>query len=111
VAKPERSLPPASAWCLAAVDATLSKAVGADEGVPIRAIAEVIGRHLDLRVASIAPGDAGEQFAWLAGVLETDMSASSAVTRELLGWNRTQPGLIEDLDQGHDFDQARAAAA
>jgi nucleoside-diphosphate-sugar epimerase len=75
----------------------------ADEGVPIRDIAEVIGRHLDLPVLSIAPEDAGEHFAWLAGFLAADSPASSALTRELLGWEPTQPGLIADLDEGHYF--------
>jgi hypothetical protein len=46
VAKQEGSRSPASASCIAAVDATMSKAVGVDEGVPIRGIAEVIGRDL-----------------------------------------------------------------
>ena len=75
----------------------------ADEGVPIRAIAEVIGRHLDLPVVSISPEDAAAHFAWLAGFLAVDSPASSALTRELLGWQPTHPGLIDDLDQGHYF--------
>jgi nucleoside-diphosphate-sugar epimerase len=75
----------------------------ADEGVAIRDIAEVIGRHLDLPVVSISPEDAGEHFAWLAEFLAADSPASSALTRELLGWQPTQPGLIDDLDQGHYF--------
>jgi nucleoside-diphosphate-sugar epimerase len=75
----------------------------ADEGVPIRDIAEVIGRHLDLPVKSIAPEDAGEHFTWLAGFLGIDSPASSTLTRELLGWQPTHPGLIDDLDQGHYF--------
>jgi nucleoside-diphosphate-sugar epimerase len=75
----------------------------ADEGVPIRAIAEVIGRHLDLPVAAISPQDAGEHFGWLAGHLATDSPASSTLTRELLGWHPTHPGLIDDLDKGHYF--------
>ena len=77
----------------------------ADEGVPIRAIAEVIGRHLDVPVAAIAPEDAAEHFAWLAGFLGVDSPASSALTRELLGWQPTQPGLLDDLDKGHYFRQ------
>ncbi len=77
-------------------------AVG-DEGVPVRVIAESIGRHLDLPVAEIAPADAGAHFGWLAGMLAADGAASSAITQELLGWHPTQPGLIEDLDQGHYF--------
>jgi nucleoside-diphosphate-sugar epimerase len=75
----------------------------ADEGVPIREIADVIGRHLDVPVVSISPKDAAEHFTWLAGFLGLDSPASSALTRELLGWQPTQPGLINDLDQGHYF--------
>ena len=75
----------------------------ADEGVPIRDIAEVIGRHLGIPVVSVAPEDAGEHFSWLGGFLGADSPASSALTRELLGWQPTQPGLIDDLDQGHYF--------
>ncbi len=78
----------------------------ADEGVPIREIAEVIGRHLDLPVVSIAPEDAREHFTWMAGFLATDSPASSTLTRELLGWEPAQCGLIEDLDQGHYFEHA-----
>ncbi len=77
----------------------------AEEGVPVRDIAEVIGRHLDLPVVSVSPEDAGEHFAWLAGFLGIDAPASSLLTRELLGWQPTHPGLINDLDQGHYFHQ------
>jgi nucleoside-diphosphate-sugar epimerase len=82
----------------------------ADEGVAIRDIAEAIGRHLDVPVVSVAPEDAGEHFTWLAGFLGLDSPASSTLTRELLGWQPTQLGLIADLDQGHYFQQADAAA-
>jgi nucleoside-diphosphate-sugar epimerase len=75
----------------------------AEEGVPIRAVAEVIGRHLDLPVVSIAPGDAAAHFAWLGAFIGADSPASSTLTRELLGWHPTQPGLIDDLDKGHYF--------
>jgi nucleoside-diphosphate-sugar epimerase len=75
----------------------------ADEGVPIRAIAEVIGRHLEVPVAAIAAEDAAGHFTWLADFLASDSAASSGLTRELLGWQPTHPGLIDDLDQGHYF--------
>jgi nucleoside-diphosphate-sugar epimerase len=73
-------------------------AVG-DEGVPIRDIAEVIGRHLNLPTASTPAGS----FGFLGHILAIDQPASSAQTRELLGWRPVQPGLIEDLDKGHYF--------
>jgi nucleoside-diphosphate-sugar epimerase len=75
----------------------------ADEGVPIRAIAEVIGRHLDVPVVSVPAGEASGHFGFLAGFLTADNPASSALTRELLGWQPAHPGLIEDLDKGHYF--------
>jgi nucleoside-diphosphate-sugar epimerase len=75
----------------------------ADEGVPIRKVAEVIGRHLDLPVISVAAEDAAEHFGWLGAFIGADCTASSALTRELLAWQPIQPGLIEDLDQGHYF--------
>ena len=75
----------------------------ADEGVPVRTLAEVIGQHLGLPVVSISPDDAGKHFGWLAGMIGADAPASSAQTRALLGWQPTHPGLLEDLDQGHYF--------
>ena len=85
-------------------------AVG-DEGVPIRDVAEVIGRHLNVPVESISPDDAGEHFAWLGGFVGLDSPASSALTRELLGWEPTRPGLIADLEEGHYFQQPQPAPA
>jgi len=82
----------------------------ADEGVAIRDIAEVIGRHLSLPVVAIAPEDAAGHFAWMAGLLAADSPASSALTRELMGWKPTQTGLIEDLDAGHYFHRLAASS-
>ena len=73
-------------------------AVG-DEGVPIRDIAGVIGRHLNLPAASVPAGD----FGFLGQILAVDQPASAGLTRELLGWRPVQPGLIEDMDKGHYF--------
>jgi nucleoside-diphosphate-sugar epimerase len=81
----------------------------AEQGVPLRAVAEAIGRHLDVPVASIAPEDAGEHFGWLAGFLAIDVMASSARTRDLLAWQPAHPGLIDDLEQGHYFREAASA--
>jgi len=77
----------------------------ADEGVPVREIAETIGRHLDVPAAAAAP----EHFSFLARFIGVDCPASSAFTRELLGWEPAGPGLIEDLDLGHYFRPASAA--
>jgi nucleoside-diphosphate-sugar epimerase len=74
-------------------------AVG-DEGVPVREIAEAIGRRLDLPVQSLPAEEYGGM---LVHLLSTDMPASSAITQELLGWKPTHPGLIEDLEEGHYF--------
>ena len=76
----------------------------ADEGVPIRDVAEVIGRHLGRApVAVVAPRtQASTSPGWPASS-ELDSPASSALTRELLGGSPTQPGLIDDLDEGHYF--------
>lgn len=70
----------------------------AEEGVPLRAIAEALGRGLGVPAVSLSPGEAGAHFGWMAGFAGLDMSASSALTRERTGWEPTGPGLIEDLD-------------
>ncbi|MET0473961.1 MAG: SDR family oxidoreductase [Mycobacterium sp.] len=74
-----------------------------DEGVPVREIAELIGRHLDIPAVSVAPEDAATHFGWLGGFLAADVAASSAATQDLMGWHPAGPGLIEDLDKGHYF--------
>jgi nucleoside-diphosphate-sugar epimerase len=74
-------------------------AVG-DEGVSVREIAEAIGRNLGLPASSLPAEEYGGM---LVPLLTTDMPASSTITRELLGWQPTHTGLIEDIDQGHYF--------
>ncbi len=66
----------------------------ADEGDTVRDIATVIGRRLDLPVRSVSP----ESFGPLGPIFATDQPASSARTREALGWEPTHPGLLEDLE-------------
>lgn len=75
----------------------------AEEGIPTRDIADVIGRHLELPVTSIAPEDAASHFGWIGGFFSLDSPASSALTRELLDWTPTHPGLIEDLEARYYF--------
>jgi nucleoside-diphosphate-sugar epimerase len=77
----------------------------AEEGVPARDIAEAIGRGLDLPVVSIPADRAGDHFGWIGRFFGVDSPASSAATRQLLGWNPVHPGLIADLDAGYYFKQ------
>lgn len=69
----------------------------AEEGVPVRDIAEVIGQGLKVPVVSLSPEEALAHFGWLAAFVGYDMPASSAQTQEWLGWHPTGPGLIADL--------------
>jgi nucleoside-diphosphate-sugar epimerase len=71
----------------------------AEEGVAMRDIAQAIGRRLHLPVKSIPQSETQAFFGWLAMFAGHDMPASSAQTREKLGWNPTGPGLIADLDR------------
>ena len=75
----------------------------ADEGVPFRDIAGVIGRRLNLPVVSKTPEEAAEHFGWFAHFAAIDCPASSKRTRELLGWRPMEPGLIADLDRPSYF--------
>ena len=70
----------------------------AEEGVSARDIAEAIGRGLNVPVVSIAPEEAAGHFGWLAAFAGLDLQASSAQTREKLGWNPTGPALLTDLE-------------
>jgi nucleoside-diphosphate-sugar epimerase len=69
----------------------------AEEGVPVRDIAEVIGRGLNVPVISLGPEESSKHFGWLAAFVGRDVPASSVYTREKLGWSPTGPGLIADL--------------
>jgi nucleoside-diphosphate-sugar epimerase len=74
-----------------------------DEGVPFKAIAEVIGRRLGVPVVSKTSEEAAGHFGWFAGFAGMDIPSSSARTRSVLGWKPEQPGLLADLDQAHYF--------
>ncbi|MGO9380538.1 MAG: SDR family oxidoreductase [Mycobacterium sp.] len=74
----------------------------ADEGLPFRDIADVIGRHLDVPAVSIS-GEEADHFGFLAVFALLDNPTSSALTQKELDWQAEHPGLIEDLDEGHYF--------
>ncbi|QGR88828.1 NAD-dependent epimerase/dehydratase family protein [Burkholderia multivorans] len=71
----------------------------AEEGIPMRDIAEAIGRALKVPVASLSAEEAPAHFGWLAAFAGHDLVASSEKTRKVLGWNPTGPGLIADLER------------
>ena len=75
----------------------------AEEGIPMREIAAVIGKGLKVPVVSLAPEKAQAHFGWLAMFAGFDMPASSAQTRKHLGWNPTGRGLIADLENMQYF--------
>jgi nucleoside-diphosphate-sugar epimerase len=69
----------------------------AEEGIPVKQIAEVIGRRLNIPVVSKSQDDAAEHFGWFAMFIGLDAPASSARTREILGWEPTGPTLFQDM--------------
>lgn len=75
----------------------------AEEGIPFRDIAAVIGKRLGLPVVSVPPEKAAEHFGWFAMFAGIDAPSSSALTRQRLGWSPTGPGLLADLDHPRYF--------
>jgi nucleoside-diphosphate-sugar epimerase len=76
----------------------------ADEGVPFRDIAGVIGRHLNVPVVSIS-GEEASHFGFLSVFALLDNPTSNALTQKVLEWHPERRGLIEDLDEGHYFSE------
>jgi hypothetical protein len=75
----------------------------AEQGIPTKAIAEAIAVGLDVPAISVAKEDADEHFGWMARFFGADATASNAVTRELLKWEPTHQGLLQDLSEDHYF--------
>lgn len=71
----------------------------AEEGIPVRTIAETIGRGLGVPAVSLSGDEAADYFGWLALFAALDMPASSVATRRRLGWQPEGPGLLHDLEQ------------
>jgi nucleoside-diphosphate-sugar epimerase len=76
----------------------------AEEGVALRDIAEVIGARLKMPVESITAEEAPKYFGWMAHLAMIDLAASSALTRERLGWRPVGPRLIADLERAHNLE-------
>lgn len=75
----------------------------AEDGVPFRAIAGVIGKRLGLPVVSLSGDAAAAHFGWFAHFAGLDNPSSSAETRTQLGWKPQEPGLLADLDNPYYF--------
>lgn len=75
----------------------------AEEGIPFRAIAETIGGGLGVPVRSIAMNEASAHFGWLAFFVSVDNPASSAITRQTLGWTPREAGLLPDMRESGYF--------
>ncbi|MGA3157190.1 MAG: SDR family oxidoreductase [Steroidobacteraceae bacterium] len=76
----------------------------AEEGVPFKNIAAVIGRRLNIPVVSHSPQEAAAHFGWFAHFAGMDSPATSAKTQRRLGWRAKQPGLLADLDREPYFE-------
>jgi nucleoside-diphosphate-sugar epimerase len=83
----------------------------AEEGVPMRDIAETIGRGLKVPVVSLSPEKAAAHFGWLAMFAGSDLAASSVLTRQRLGWQPTGRGLIADLEQVNYLEDDKPAVS
>jgi nucleoside-diphosphate-sugar epimerase len=83
----------------------------AEEGVPARNIAEIIGRGLNVPVVSKSPKEAMEHFGWLAAFVGSDLPASSAKTQKQLGWRPAERGLIPDLEEMNYLEAGTFAAS
>jgi nucleoside-diphosphate-sugar epimerase len=70
----------------------------AEDGIALRAIAEAIGRLVNVPAVSKTPEEAASHYSFLAYFVSADFQASSTKTKESLGWNPTGPGLITDLE-------------
>jgi nucleoside-diphosphate-sugar epimerase len=75
-----------------------------DQGIPFRDITEAIGHGLNVPVVGIPATQADAHFGFLSAHATADNLSSSTLTRDLLGWKPVQPGLIDDLSQGHYFE-------
>jgi nucleoside-diphosphate-sugar epimerase len=76
----------------------------ADEGVPFKEIARVIGWWLSVPVVSKSPEEAESHFGWFTRFAGMDIPASSERTRKLLNWQPTHPDLLTDIDQKAYFE-------
>ena len=93
-------------WALESAPAGAQYHAVGDEALPLRELAEVIGRRLDVPTGSVPAERAVEHFGFLGLVASLDCPASNALTRKQTGWEPVEVGLIADLETGHYFDES-----
>ena len=73
----------------------------AEQGVPVRAIAEAVGSRLNVPVTALSEADAADHFGWLDRIARMDVPASSLMTQDALGWQPAQPeSMLNDIVNG-----------
>jgi hypothetical protein len=77
--------------------------------VPMRDIAESIGRGLNVPLVSLSAEAGAKHFGWLDRFISIDLTGSSAQTQQRLGWRPAGPGLIADLDRAEYLTAAQTA--
>jgi nucleoside-diphosphate-sugar epimerase len=91
-------------WALESAPAGAQYHAVGDEELPLRELAEVIARRLDVPTGSVTPENAVDHFGFLGLVASLDCPASSTLTQKQTGWHPVEVGLIADLETGHYFD-------
>jgi len=74
-----------------------------DSGIPFKTVAETIASRLGLEAKSVTPEEAPRYLGFLARFAQLDGAVSNARTRQMLGWEPTRPGWVEDVKSGHYF--------
>lgn len=74
-----------------------------DEGIPFKQIAEVVGKKLGVEPKSVADEEIGEYYTWLGMFVKMDFIGSSKLTREWLGWEPKEKGLLADLESSQTY--------
>ncbi|TDD11760.1 SDR family oxidoreductase [Nonomuraea deserti] len=76
----------------------------AEEGVPVRRIAEALADRLGVPATSVPAERLADEILFVGRFLSADIPATSTITCDLLGWRPTGPTLLEDIAAGH-YDQ------
>ncbi|MFJ5309352.1 SDR family oxidoreductase [Streptomyces sp. NPDC088350] len=92
-------------WALESAPAGAQYHAVGDEGLPLREIAEVVARRLDVPTESVTPEAALDHFGFLGLVASLDCPASSTQTQKQTGWEPAEVGLMADLETGHYFEE------